>query len=135
MPVLSIGGGKANGDALGKQAKLVAVNAEAIVFPDTGHWLMEERPQETMDALLRFIGSISSAQPSSGLAEMRMTPGEVRANQTHAENIGSSKLAGVSTKVLLGDPSKPGFYTIILSVPARTKIAAHTHRDDHVATV
>ncbi len=37
---------------------------------------------------------------------MRMTPREVRANQTSTENIGSSLLAGVSTKVLFGDPSK-----------------------------
>lgn len=44
-----------------------------------------------------------------GLAEMRMTPTEVRANQTGTENIGSSLLAGVRTKVLHGDPSKPGF--------------------------
>jgi uncharacterized RmlC-like cupin family protein len=64
-----------------------------------------------------------------------MTPAEVRANQTGSENIGSSLLAGVSTKVLFGDPSKAGFYTVVLSVPANTKIAAHTHRDDRMATV
>src|SRR5579884_800469 len=34
MPVLSIGGEKANGDALGKQAKLVAVSAESIILPN-----------------------------------------------------------------------------------------------------
>ena len=135
MPVLSIGGAKANGDALGKQAKLVAVNAESIVFPDTGHWLMEERPQETMDVLMRFIGSSSSSKRASGFQKMRMTPNEVRANQTGTENIGSSLLAGVSTKVLFGDPSKPEFYTIVLSVPPNTTIAAHTHRDDRIATV
>jgi pimeloyl-ACP methyl ester carboxylesterase len=26
-------------------------------LPNTGHWIMEERPQETMDALTRFLGS------------------------------------------------------------------------------
>jgi len=41
----------------------------------------------------------------------------------------------VSTKILNGDPSRPGFYTIVLSVPARTTIAAHSHRDDRMATV
>jgi hypothetical protein len=41
----------------------------------------------------------------------------------------------VSTKVLSGDPSKPGFYTIILSVPANTTIPAHSHRDDRMASV
>jgi pimeloyl-ACP methyl ester carboxylesterase len=26
-----------------------------IVLKDTGHWLMEERPQETTAALLKFL--------------------------------------------------------------------------------
>ena len=134
MPVLSIGGEKANGDALGKQVKLVAVSAESITLPNTGHWLMEERPQETMDALLRFLGSPSGSR-ASALPQMRMTPAEVRANQTGSENIGSSLLAGVSTKVLFGDPSKPGFYTIVLSAPSNTTIESHSHRDDRMATV
>jgi quercetin dioxygenase-like cupin family protein len=69
------------------------------------------------------------------LARMRITPNEIRTNQTGTENIGSSLLEGVSTKVLYGDPSKPGFYTIVLSVPAHTTVAAHTQRDDRVATV
>jgi len=56
MPVLSIGGEKANGDALGKQVKLIATNASSVVLPDTGHWIMEERPRETADALMRFLG-------------------------------------------------------------------------------
>jgi len=55
MPVLSIGGAKAYGEALGQQAKLVATNATVMVFKDTGHWLMEERPKETMDALGAFL--------------------------------------------------------------------------------
>ena len=135
MPVLSIGGAKANGDALGKQAKLVATTAESITLPDTGHWLMEERPRETMDALVRFLATSVNSTGTSRLQPFRMTPDEVRANQTGSENIGSSLVTGVSTKILVGDPSKAGFYTIVLSVPANTKIAAHTHRDDRTATV
>ena len=54
MPVLSIGGEKANGEALGQQVKLVATNAASVVLPNTGHWVMEESPQETTDALVRF---------------------------------------------------------------------------------
>jgi hypothetical protein len=37
--------------------------------------------------------------------------------------------------VVFGDPSKSGFYTIVLSVPAHTTIQAHTHRDDRMAVV
>jgi pimeloyl-ACP methyl ester carboxylesterase len=55
MPVLAIGGAKANGAVLGEQAKLVASNVTVTVLKDTGHWLMEERPQETSDALLKFL--------------------------------------------------------------------------------
>jgi len=55
MPVLSIGGEKSLGDALGQQMKLVATDVTVVVLKDTGHWLMEERPKETMDALLKFL--------------------------------------------------------------------------------
>src|SRR5205085_6454597 len=51
------------------------------------------------------------------------------------EHIGSSGLPGVHTQVLAGNPQKPGFYTILLFVPAATTIAAHSHRDDRMATV
>jgi pimeloyl-ACP methyl ester carboxylesterase len=26
-----------------------------VVLPGTGHWLMEERTKETMDALMKFL--------------------------------------------------------------------------------
>jgi pimeloyl-ACP methyl ester carboxylesterase len=55
MPVLAIGGDKASGVVLGVQAKAVATNATVIVLKDTGHWLMEERPKETTEALLGFL--------------------------------------------------------------------------------
>ena len=55
MPVLAIGGEKANGDLLGRQMKLVAKDATVVVLKDTGHWVMEERPKETTDALVSFL--------------------------------------------------------------------------------
>ena len=136
MPVLSIGGEKANGDALGRQVKLVASNATSVTLPNTGHWVIDERPQETMNVLVPFLnGQAGSASAAQMVPQLRLTPDEVRANQTGAGQIGSSFLAGVNTQVLAGDPSQPGFYTIILSVPANTTIAAHSHRDDRMATV
>jgi pimeloyl-ACP methyl ester carboxylesterase len=136
MPVLAIGGEKANGEALGKQVKLVATDVETLVLPNTGHWVMEERPRETMDVLTRFLGAAPTSTDSpSTLSQMRLTPAEVRANQSGSDQIGSSGLAGVSTKVVFGDPSKSGFYTIVLYVPAHTTIQAHTHRDDRMAVV
>jgi pimeloyl-ACP methyl ester carboxylesterase len=55
MPVLAIGGEKANGQVLGEQMKLVATNATMIVLKDCGHWVLEEKPKETTDALMKFM--------------------------------------------------------------------------------
>jgi len=55
MPVLAIGGEKANGEVLGRQMKIVATDATMIVLKNTGHWVLEENPKETTDALLKFL--------------------------------------------------------------------------------
>ncbi|HEY6064931.1 MAG TPA: alpha/beta hydrolase [Thermoanaerobaculia bacterium] len=55
MPVLTIGGARANGDALGRQAKLVASNVTVVVLKDTGHWILEENARGTTDALMKFL--------------------------------------------------------------------------------
>ena len=55
MPVLVIGGEKSLGDVLGQQMKLVASDVKIVVLKDTGHWVLEERPQETTDALVKFL--------------------------------------------------------------------------------
>lgn len=55
MPVLSIAGEKASAAILGPQMKRVATDVKAIDLDGTGHWLMEERPKETMDALVAFL--------------------------------------------------------------------------------
>jgi pimeloyl-ACP methyl ester carboxylesterase len=55
MPVLSIAGEKSMGDVLGQQMKLVASKVTSVVLRDTGHWVLEERPQETTDALVTFL--------------------------------------------------------------------------------
>jgi len=55
MPVLAVGGEKANGALLGQQMKIVASDATVIVLENTGHWVLEERPKETTDALMKFL--------------------------------------------------------------------------------
>jgi pimeloyl-ACP methyl ester carboxylesterase len=55
MPVLSISGEKASASTLGPQMKLVATDVTIVVLKDTGHWIMEERPKETMDAISKFL--------------------------------------------------------------------------------
>jgi pimeloyl-ACP methyl ester carboxylesterase len=55
VPVLAIGGEKANGQLLGQQMKIVASDAAMVVLKETGHWVLEERPKETTDALMKFL--------------------------------------------------------------------------------
>jgi pimeloyl-ACP methyl ester carboxylesterase len=55
MPVLSIGGDKSLGVVLGEQMKLVATNVSVVIVKNAGHWIMEENPPETMDALVKFL--------------------------------------------------------------------------------
>jgi len=55
IPVLSIGGDKSLGDALGKQARLVSDDVEVVVVKNAGHWILEEQPAETTAALRKFL--------------------------------------------------------------------------------
>jgi len=55
MPVLAIGGEKANGEVLGAQAQAVASDAKVVILKNTGHWVLEENPKETTDALMSFL--------------------------------------------------------------------------------
>ena len=55
MPVMTIGGEKSLGEPLGQQIKLVADNVTAVVIKNAGHWVLEEQPQQTTQALQDFL--------------------------------------------------------------------------------
>src|SRR6202049_5402074 len=55
MPVLTIGGDKSLGEALGQQVQLVATDETVVVLKNTGHWVLEENPKEATEALRRFL--------------------------------------------------------------------------------
>ena len=55
MPVLVIGGDRSLGEVLVRQMKLVASDVKPVVLKDTGHWVLEERPHETTEALMTFL--------------------------------------------------------------------------------
>ena len=55
MPVLSIGGEKSLGKQLGEQARVVGTDVTVVVLKDAGHWILEEQPKQTTDALLQFL--------------------------------------------------------------------------------
>ena len=65
----------------------------------------------------------------------RLTPQEYAQLAPANATAGTSGVAGIETRVLKGKPSSKGLYTILLTVPAHTRIAAHDHPDDRVATV
>lgn len=88
-----------------------------------------------LKTLVIALSVAATAATAQSLPQMRMTPTEIRALTLDNNQIGSSKLPGVHTKVLAGDPTKSGFYAILLFVPPHTTIQAHSHRDDRMASV
>jgi len=55
MPMLVLSGEKAGGQFLIDQAKLVDTNVEGVLVKGSGHWLMEEAPEQTIPALVAFL--------------------------------------------------------------------------------
>jgi len=55
MPMLVLSGEKAGGQFLIDQAKLVDTNVEGVIVKGSGHWLMEEAPEQTIPALTAFL--------------------------------------------------------------------------------
>jgi pimeloyl-ACP methyl ester carboxylesterase len=55
IPVLTIGGDKSLGEPLGQQARSIADDVTVIVLKNTGHWILEESPKETTEALQKFL--------------------------------------------------------------------------------
>ena len=82
--------------------------------------------------LMVLAGAVLGAQ---GGGEQRTTPSEVKWPTPAGGGVGTSGVAGTQTVVLKGDPTKPGLYTMLLRVGPNTKIDAHAHPDDRVATV
>jgi pimeloyl-ACP methyl ester carboxylesterase/quercetin dioxygenase-like cupin family protein len=127
MPVLAVGGEKSFGPLQAVIMRHVAINVREAVVAGSGHWLMEEKPEYTVALIRNFL--------DSQLGEERFTPAEYKFPQQGNPGTGSSGMTGIQTVVLKGNPDQAGVYTIMLRVPAHTKIAAHSHRDDRVATV
>lgn len=83
--------------------------------------------------LLVVLSAVSLGAQSAG--ELRTTPSEVKWPAPAAGGAGTSGVSGTQTVILKGDPAKPGLYTMLLRVGPNTKIDAHAHPDDRVATV
>ncbi len=79
-----------------------------------------------------FIADVANAEDAR---EIRMPPSAFDFSKAEGAGAGTSGVTGIQTIVLKGDPTKQGLYTILLRVPAHTKIVPHRHPDDRIATV
>jgi len=55
MPVLAVGGEKSFGATMAVVMRAAADDVRESVIPDSGHWVMEENPQTTIDVVRGFI--------------------------------------------------------------------------------
>ena len=55
MPMLVLTGEKASGEGLIQQARLVATDVEGVIVRNSGHWLMEEAPNQVIPKLIEFL--------------------------------------------------------------------------------
>jgi uncharacterized protein YbjT (DUF2867 family) len=136
MPVLVLTGEKASGPGLIEQARLVASNVKGVIVQSSGHWLMDEAPDQVIPQLVGFLDDSGTGPAAAGAgSRRRLTLRETDALPQIAPGAGTSGVSGIRTRVLKGDPSQAGLYTIQLEVPANTRIEAHAHPDDRAATV
>jgi len=55
MPMLVLSGEKSGGEFLIDQGRLVDTNVTGVIIKGSGHWLIEEAPEQTIPALVSFI--------------------------------------------------------------------------------
>lgn len=55
MPVLAMGAEFSLGAAVGDQMDTYATDVESVVIEDSGHWIWEERPDQSVRVLLDFL--------------------------------------------------------------------------------
>ncbi|MGO7898051.1 alpha/beta fold hydrolase [Rhizobium ruizarguesonis] len=56
MPILAIGGDHSYGPAMKDELLAVADNVQGAVIKDSGHWIMEEQPDQAVALIVDFIG-------------------------------------------------------------------------------
>ena len=85
--------------------------------------------------MMSFVALSLLATAQDSQVKTRLTPKEIEALPSESAGAGTSGLPAVTTRVLFGDPTKSGLYTIELKVAPNTVIQAHTHRDTRTAVV
>jgi len=55
MPVLALGAEKSFGKGMADELRFVATNVTGGIVPASGHWIMEENPQATVELVTEFL--------------------------------------------------------------------------------
>jgi len=77
-----------------------------------------------------------TARADAPEAKRRLTPAEVAAwTGGGAPPPPANATSGVSSVALTGDPTKPGLYTIKVTIAPHTRVRPHTHRDNRAVVV
>ena len=139
MPVLAVGGAASLGATMAVVMRAAAASVQEVVIPRAGHWLMEESPAATVAAVTEFLRAparrVAATGVPNGSRGRRLTVEEIAGMAKGGAGAGTSGVGGIRTTTLSGDPTAAGPYTIEIRVPAHTRIAAHSHRDDRSAVV
>ena len=130
MPVLAVGGEKSFGPMMAVVMRFAAVDVREAIVPDSGHWVIDENEAATVTLVSGFLRERESAT-----SDRRLTLTDIQDAPSIHGGTGTSEKGGIETVILKGNPNQPGLYTIVLRIPAHTRIAAHNHPDDRVASV
>ena len=92
---------------------------------------MKRRRTGGVGLLIAIPLCLAVARADEPVPMQRLTPPEITALATPS----ATARPGVQMTNLIGDPTKPGLYTVRVSIPPHTKVPAHTHRDNRSVTV
>jgi Cupin len=73
-------------------------------------------------------GTPAAAAEEAAAAMVRLTPSEISA-------LANGNGSGVQMTNLIGDPTKPGLYTVRVAIGPHTQVRPHSHRDNRSVTV
>jgi hypothetical protein len=101
MPVLAVGGEKSFGPLQAVIMRNVASNVQEAVVAGSGHWLMEERPAETVALIRNFLDSAQIAATRSAgrdgeFSEKRVSSAEF--DFPHQGNSGTGRREELETE-------------------------------------
>lgn len=85
----------------------------------------------THACLAALVAALTAGPALAQDTERRLTPEEIAALPSQQ----SASMAGVTSRVLLGDSAKPGPYAIAIDYPPGLEIKPHRHKDHRNAII